>query len=335
MATGIYPPFVPQQYFDNSGNPLAAGTLETFIAGTTTHISTFSDVNLTIANANPMTLDASGRPQAGNIFLRPGASYKFVLKDALGATMATPDNILIAPAGTSLDIIGRLGEPVVTGNLLFLGDGTLNTTAGKWYLASKTFPGSSLTPQLGFATSVGAAEDVIVIRQAGNVTNGLSGLIPGEVYYVGTAGGLTTTQGGPQPPRFVGQADGTTTLVASPNPPVRVQVVPINPAHGSFTLNAAQANTFLLVADGNCTLTDLINGTDGQNIHIRFLAYTGPWTLTLAPFVLGGPGFRFGSTVTGPLTVTVASAADYISCIYFSNTNAWDVVYVSKGYGVP
>lgn len=50
-----------QQFFDNNGNPLAAGLVHTYIPGTTTPVATYQDAALSILNTNPITLDASGR----------------------------------------------------------------------------------------------------------------------------------------------------------------------------------------------------------------------------------------------------------------------------------
>lgn len=49
------PPFV-----DATGKPLAGGLVYTYAAGTTTPLATYADINLTIPNANPLTLDAQG-----------------------------------------------------------------------------------------------------------------------------------------------------------------------------------------------------------------------------------------------------------------------------------
>jgi hypothetical protein len=39
---------------DNNANPVSGGKLYTYLAGTTTPQPTYSDVNLTVANANPV-----------------------------------------------------------------------------------------------------------------------------------------------------------------------------------------------------------------------------------------------------------------------------------------
>ena len=80
-----YPKF---QAFDDDGNPLSGGKLYTYKAGTTTNKATYSDKNLTSANANPVVLDSRGEAQvyfAGQI--------KLVLKTSADAEVWTEDEI--------------------------------------------------------------------------------------------------------------------------------------------------------------------------------------------------------------------------------------------------
>ena len=88
------------QFFDNNGDPLAAGYLYTYEAGTTTAATTYTNPDMSGAheNANPITLDARGECV---LWLDPAQSYKFVLKDENAATVYTVDDISgAAPAST-------------------------------------------------------------------------------------------------------------------------------------------------------------------------------------------------------------------------------------------
>ena len=49
------------QYLDGAGNPLVNAKLTFFASGTSTLITTYADDLETIANANPILLDASAR----------------------------------------------------------------------------------------------------------------------------------------------------------------------------------------------------------------------------------------------------------------------------------
>src|SRR5258705_71869 len=122
MATGTPAPYVLNQFFDDSGNPLNGGTIETFIAGTNTHQSTFSDVTLSTAYANPVTLNSAGRfPSNGSWFWTPGQSYKVLIKKSDGTTIATPDSEQAVPGSSaSVDVIGTVGETLTAGQAAYL-----------------------------------------------------------------------------------------------------------------------------------------------------------------------------------------------------------------------
>jgi hypothetical protein len=84
------------QLFDNSGNVLTGGKIETYEAGTTTNAVTYTNPIGSTANSNPIIADASGR-LSNEIWLLVGTSYKFVLKDANNVLIATYDNIPSTP----------------------------------------------------------------------------------------------------------------------------------------------------------------------------------------------------------------------------------------------
>jgi hypothetical protein len=81
------------QFFSNNGVPLAGGLLYTYSAGTSTPATAYTSSPGNTALANPIILDAAGRVPTGEIWLTDGVSYKFVLKDATNALIATWDNL--------------------------------------------------------------------------------------------------------------------------------------------------------------------------------------------------------------------------------------------------
>ena len=66
------------QYFDSAGDPLASGLLYFYESGTTTAKATYVDENLTIANTNPVVLNADGTQP--NIFY--DGTAKVILTDS-------------------------------------------------------------------------------------------------------------------------------------------------------------------------------------------------------------------------------------------------------------
>jgi len=208
---------------DNNANPVSAGKLYTYLAGTTTPQPTYTDVNLTVANANPVVLDSAGR---ATVFLS-GTSYKFVLTDANNVPIWTQDNVqAVAPFSTNLDIEGIAGETILAGQVCYLSDGSGALTAGRWYLADADNAYSSSRPQIAIVPdAIGSGESgTFRLQGAATKSNAQPDFVVGSTYYVSaTAGQLSLTPGTNQ--RIVGQADSTTTLVISPNPP-NVAVTP-------------------------------------------------------------------------------------------------------------
>ena len=80
------------QFFDNNGVVLSGGKIYTYAAGTTTPLATYTSLSGSIANSNPIVLDANGRTPY-EIWLTNGSSYKFVLKDVNDTLIGTYDNI--------------------------------------------------------------------------------------------------------------------------------------------------------------------------------------------------------------------------------------------------
>ena len=180
---------------DNNANPVSGGKLYTYVAGTTTPQPTYSDVNLTVANANPVVLDSAGR---ATVFLS-GSSYKFVLTDANDVPIWTQDNVQAgAPFSTNLDIQGVAGETILAGQACYLSDGSGALTAGRWYLADADNAYSSSLPQIAIAPDAIDTGETGTFRLQGSVTkaNAQADFVVGSTYYIaGTAGLLSLTPG--------------------------------------------------------------------------------------------------------------------------------------------
>lgn len=100
------------QLSDDNGDPISTpnppglGGLFTYLAGTSTLASTYTESTGATANTNPIIL-ANGRPtylgSIVEIWQPVGTLYKFVLKNNAGTTIWTQDNI---PGISSVDITG-------------------------------------------------------------------------------------------------------------------------------------------------------------------------------------------------------------------------------------
>jgi len=115
------------QFFDNNGVPLAGGFIYTYLAGTTTPQATYTSNSGSIAQANPIVLDSSGRVPSGEIWLNQLVLYKFVLQTSAGVTIGTYDNISSIAGSIPVisDFTGTGSQTTFTLSLLPVG---LNTT---------------------------------------------------------------------------------------------------------------------------------------------------------------------------------------------------------------
>lgn len=103
----VSPIVQPHMTFQTAaGLPCVGCKLYTYAAGTTTPLATYTDSTGGPVNPNPIILGADGGPQtpsgsSGGIWLGRN-SYKFILKDSLGNTIWTADNVntgSLAPCG--------------------------------------------------------------------------------------------------------------------------------------------------------------------------------------------------------------------------------------------
>lgn len=76
MPTVTLSPVLKQKFFDNSGIPLNGGKLFSYLAGTTTKTSTYSDAAGSSLNTNPVILNFRGE---ADVFIEPNKGFKFTL----------------------------------------------------------------------------------------------------------------------------------------------------------------------------------------------------------------------------------------------------------------
>lgn len=134
---------IPQQFFDNLGNPLVGGTLYAYLAGTSTPTNMFSDDTGTVAGTS-VVLDSRGEPTTFKlIWIDSSKNYKFILKDSTGTTVWTIDDIsgddaadaslvTYTPAGSGAvqtTVQAKLRETVSVKDFGAVGDGVADDTA--------------------------------------------------------------------------------------------------------------------------------------------------------------------------------------------------------------
>ncbi|MGH9253669.1 MAG: hypothetical protein ACRD3C_03775 [Vicinamibacterales bacterium] len=326
--TGTLMPVPQIQFLDSNGVPCSGCLLETYAAGTSTPLATFSDNLLTVANTNPIVLNANGRNPAGGVYLSL-TSYKFILKTAGGATIYTQDNVSAVPsAGANLDIdVATAGETLAAGEVVYMSDGSGGLIAGRWYKADadNTYS-SSAAKMVGLAASGIANGASGSIRLQGRFT-GLAGLTIGASYFISTtAGAFTTTP--PTNARFLGAADSTTTFLVAGNPlavsgltrSVQIQAAspytlqwPAADAAGALESNGAGVLSFAAtdptVCQGRLTLT--------TGVPVTTADVTAAGTLFFTPYqgnrcsLYNGTSWARVTLTERSLALTVTSGSNY------------------------
>lgn len=146
-----------QQFFDNDGAPLNGGLIYTYQAGSSTLLSTYTTVNGTIANSNPIVLDAYGRTPS-EVWLQQGYSYKFVIKTSAAVTLQTLDNIygILQTAPSS--------APTLPTGMILLWSGSLGSIPSGYVICD----GTNGTPDLRDRFIVGAGSAYAVAATGGS-----------------------------------------------------------------------------------------------------------------------------------------------------------------------
>jgi len=143
MATYIPVTNIPTQFFDAAGDPLVNGSLEFFLAGTTTATDLFSDDAGTSIGTS-ITLNALGYPESGGnlitLFRDQSKALKIDCLDSVGATIWTMDDI---PATAAFDSTASAKLDLITVTAAIDLD-TLSTTA----TAALPLTGGTLTGNL-------------------------------------------------------------------------------------------------------------------------------------------------------------------------------------------
>lgn len=89
---------------DNNDNPVASGFVYTYDAGTTNNRTTWDLYDKSDTATNPIQLDAYGRAT-----VYADGAYKFVIKDSLGNTVQTLDNLFFGVSDASTWYCGTAG----------------------------------------------------------------------------------------------------------------------------------------------------------------------------------------------------------------------------------
>jgi hypothetical protein len=178
MSVNLSPIGDDAPFIDASGNPLNAGLLYTYTAGSTTPQNTYTTSAGSIANANPIVLDSNGYPSNGSsvvsIWLTGGVSYKFVLKTSAGVTVWTRDNI-VGINDTTVSVSEWVSGPAPTyvsaTSFTLVGDQTSTFQVGR---RLKTTNSGGAVYSTIVTSAFAALTTITVINDSGTLDAGLS-----------------------------------------------------------------------------------------------------------------------------------------------------------------
>lgn len=164
------------QFQDANGNLLNAGKVFTYAAGTSTPQATYTDATGTIQNANPIVLGVDGR-MPNEVWLVDGLSYKFVLQDSLGNTIASYDNLYglaktTAQENFNVKDFGAIGDGVSDDSPAI--QAALNavpSTGGVVYIPDGKYRAHGLAPKPNTTVQQSAGAEMLADGVLFNLTN--------------------------------------------------------------------------------------------------------------------------------------------------------------------
>lgn len=186
------PPFFNAQFIDTTGVPLDGGKLYTYISGTTTNQTTYSDEAGTATNTNPIILNSVGRC---DLWLDPALTYTLLLKRSDNSTVDSWDDVVGCVKSTDAvaSINGLSGVVVLEAQDIDFATGTSTT----WFVGTDV--ASALDAIIEHASS---GPSVVAITYAATISVNVSGYANNSLFRCALTGNVTVN--------FTGGTDGQT-----------------------------------------------------------------------------------------------------------------------------
>ena len=156
MSVNLSPVGNGINFLGTTGLPLAGGLLYTYQAGSSTPLTSYTDVNGQVPNTNPIVLGTDGRLPS-ELWFQAGYNYKLVLTDVASNLIATYDN-LYGILGT----VPAVSQPFTTG-MIILWSGFVGSVPSGWQLCN----GQNGAPDLRDSFIVGAGNSYSVGQTGG------------------------------------------------------------------------------------------------------------------------------------------------------------------------
>lgn len=303
MATAVQVESLWNGLTDNNGEPLAAGKVYTYTAGTTNPVSLFTAADKSTSATNPLILDAYGKAQVW-----ADGRYKFVVKTAADVTLYTLDNLLYGFDDTTV-LYGGISTGAANTQVVSVPATVTSYANGQTvsFIAGFTNTGAT-TLQFNSLSAVNVVK--------GNVPSSLQAgdLIAGSLYTATYHGGAFRLQEYPgvadvQNARFetLSAVAGTNTITGDLTPGIQgyetglhVRFKAANNTTGAATLNVNSRGPKAIQYNNAA----LVSGEIGQNLY-HHAVYDG------TQFQLLNPAMS-ASTRTLPASVGQVQDGDFI-----------------------
>jgi len=241
------------QFLDNNGKPLTSGTVDFYIPSTTTRKTTWQNSAETVANSNPVVLDAGGRA-----IIYGDGSYRQVVKDRLG-------NVIWDQVTSST---GSGSTPVTA-----TGDGDLVGTIKPW--AGLTAPNQYVFTygQEISRTTYSALFTAITSSQSVFCTSGsptLTGLSDTTNFWVGASVEVSCLAAGFS--TIISKTSSSITLASNANVSTNVTAIifPWGRGNGTTTFNVPDLRGFAIAGNNN------MGGVASSQLNTTYFGATDP-----------------------------------------------------------
>jgi hypothetical protein len=169
-------PNAEQQFIDANGAPYAAGTVTTYVPGTSTPKATWRDAAQSVLNTNPIVLDAAGRA-----VIYGSGTYRTVLQDSAGLLVwdketTAPDAGAISPAMQPVVSAASVADAAVAMSVLPLSGGDLSGRVNfgdivVFFQSIQVFPTGTLLADWTYIPAGGVPTTVGTVTTDGTTTS--------------------------------------------------------------------------------------------------------------------------------------------------------------------
>ncbi|MCR4307652.1 MAG: hypothetical protein NUV80_03755, partial [Candidatus Berkelbacteria bacterium] len=157
-----------------TGAPASGYKLYTYVAGSSTLVTTYTTSAGSVAQSNAIILNSAGFPTTGQIWITEGTSIKIVFTDASDVVIKTEDNIPgVNDAATTSDewVAGPAPTFVSTTSFTLVGDQTSTFHVGR--RVKTTNSGGTIYSRIS-ATAFTTLTTVTIVNDSGVLDSGLS-----------------------------------------------------------------------------------------------------------------------------------------------------------------